>query len=207
MSLWSTLFGGDDEPDYSDNMSGYESTGNPQSSIGQSVLNDINMNGDDKIGDIPMSSYKQGIDLSSVPGDYDGSTFGQNMNPTVTPGKDTGSMFTDSRVLGPVLTSLLGVGGLIFKNKADQDQFKQAMAEKEKDALYALQLEKLKQQYLGGGSGGGGGGRGGGGSGAANKGALLQAYGNYIQGVNSTNQLRSGSIGQLGSSISGGYKS
>jgi len=115
----------------------------------------------------------------------------------------SGSFFTDRRFLGPLLQTGLQLGGLAFSQSAQKKALEQAAQDKRNQALMELELEKLKYKYgLKGGTSGGG--RGGGGG--SQRGAqLLNAYQNYIQGVQSINQNQQGSIRNLGNAISSGY--
>lgn len=140
-------------------------------------------------------------------------TISGGVGPAPAPNTQPGSsgswsdLFTDRRVLGPVLETGLGVAGLLFQNNAREAAARDAREQKKQDALYALEMEQLKYKYgLAGAKGGGGrGGKGGAGAGAANKAALLAAYQNYIQGVNQTNAMKTQAVKDLGQTISQSY--
>lgn len=81
------------------------------------------------------------------------------------------------KVIGESLVNT-GVGLLGYKmqEKAQDKKRKQELEQAELDALYQLEMEKLKDQYgLNGGGGGGGGG------GVDSTGRLIDAYNTYIQ--------------------------
>lgn len=123
-------------------------------------------------------------------------------SPTLPDVNDGGSIFTDRRILGPLLETTVGLGGMIFGNNAKKDQLEAAKEQAKMEAIYGLEMEKLKQKYAT--PKGGGGGKGGG-SGADRRGQLLNAYGQYIQGVSALNQRNEESLRGLGNSISGSY--
>lgn len=120
-----------------------------------------------------------------------------------TPG--TASSFLDSRILGPVLQTTLGLGGLLLGNKFQQDQAKAAQDQKKQDLLTALELEKLKYKYGLAGGGGGGKGGGGGGSGAAGKAAYLNAYGNFVQNTNAVNNQALNTLQSTGQGVASAF--
>lgn len=187
-SLWGLL--GDDEEDTS---GGYQT----------SILSDIDIDGDGSIGSKPISSYDSDklYDFGSM--QVAGSDVSPSMQNQDNDDKDGGSFFTDRRFLGPLLQTGLGLAGAAFGRNAQEKAQKQAAADRKQQMLMELELEKLKYKYGLKGATGGGGGGGGGGNQRGQQ--LLNAYQNYIQGVNSVNQNQQGAIRNLGNAIAGGY--
>jgi hypothetical protein len=182
------LFGlfGDDEED----TGGYQT----------SILSDLDIDGDGSIGSKPTSSYDSDklYDFGSM------QVAGSDISPSMQnqDNDSTGNFLTDRRFLGPLLQTGLGLAGAAFGRNSQEKAQKQAAEDKKQQMLMELELEKLKYKYgLKGGSGGGGGG----GGGSQRGQQLLNAYQNYIQGVNSVNQNQQGAIRNLGNSITSGY--
>lgn len=82
-------------------------------------------------------------------------------------------------VLGPVITGATALVGQQFGIKAQEDAADKAFENEKKQALFELEMAKLKDQY-GLNGGGGGGGKGGGGGGGDSRALLINAYNNYL---------------------------
>lgn len=194
------VFGGSD--DYA---------GNPQSSTGQSVLSDIDIDNSGSIGSMDISDYKPDYDYSSVDDEFGGysENFGNPFdgtsgNPGATPGtlgkpgeKPWYSSLLSPSVLGAMVTSGAGLlGGL---NQMDMQKQAIAAAKEKEKMNQLLELAKLKYQLLGKGASGGGGRRSGGaGSGGANPSGAINAQ--------ASAQLASGYQG-LGNNLASIYRS
>lgn len=157
--------------DFTGYFGGSDTAGDPSSSVGQSVLADIDIDGSGDIGGMDISDYKPGYDYSSIDDELGGysESFGQSLGGSSpgspgTPGKPGEkpwySALLSPSVIGAMVTS--GAGLLGGMNQMDMQKQALAAAKEREKMNQLLELAKLKYQLLGKGASGSSGRRSGG---------------------------------------------
>lgn len=157
--------------------------GDPTSSVGQSVLGDIDIDNSGTIGDMSIGDYQPGYDYSSLDSSFgDPFTLSNTPTPTNKPGNNSPSWWQSPAVLGAAITSGAGLLGNLNSLNAQQSALKAQQEQQKMNQL--LELAKLKYQLMGKGAKTSGGRRASGPSGPTPQQINAQYSGNLVSGYN-----------------------